>query len=268
MTAPVTVSERDLRTLLGIVNDHRSDIPAAGLPLSLLAELTDLVRCDDLEFVGQDTPRQTGWFDQFIPADSGGDEPDEQVYWEHYWDSPCSYPDRTGDVRSVTMISDFYSDRQWHSTGMYSEYVRLFGMEHEILLCLPAGPMRTARLIFSRGPGPDFSERDRALLALLRPHLHQAYLDAERSRRGTPQLTPRHWELLHLVAAGHTNAQIGRRLGVSEGTVRKHLENIYTRLQVSSRTAAVTRAFPDGGSRAADVGSVHSGRVLAGPRRA
>jgi DNA-binding NarL/FixJ family response regulator len=100
-------------------------------------------------------------------------------------------------------------------------------------------------LVLFRGPGPDFSERDRALLALLRPHLYHAYLDAERRRSSTPQLTPRHWELLDLVAAGHTNAQIGRRLGVSEGTVRKHLENIYTRLQVSSRTAAVTRAFPD-----------------------
>ena len=35
-----------------------------------------------------------------------------------------------------------------------------------------------------------------------------------------------------------------RRLGLSEGTVRTHLENIYTRLHVSSRTAAVTRACP------------------------
>src|SRR5262245_23017688 len=36
-----------------------------------------------------------------------------------------------------------------------------------------------------------------------------------------------------------------RQLGISEGTVRTHLENIYTRLNVSSRTAAVTRVFPD-----------------------
>ena len=42
---------------------------------------------------------------------------------------------------------------------------------------------RTIRLILWREPGPDFSERDRALLALLRPHLHQAYLDAERGLR-------------------------------------------------------------------------------------
>jgi DNA-binding NarL/FixJ family response regulator len=118
-------------------------------------------------------------------------------------------------------------------------------------LCLPAargpaaGTGRTVRLYLFRGPGPDFSERDRALLTLLRPHLHQAYLDAERHRRDTPQLTARQWELLRFVAAGHTNAQIARRLGLAEGTVRKHLENTYTRLNVSSRTAAVTRAFPD-----------------------
>ena len=97
----------------------------------------------------------------------------------------------------------------------------------------------------SAGPGLDFSERDRALLVLLRPHLQQAYLDAERRRHPVPRLTPRQNELLRLLAAGHTNTQIARQLGISEGTVRTHLENIYEKLHVSSRTAAVTRAFPD-----------------------
>jgi hypothetical protein len=75
MTTPVAVSENDLRTMLRIVSDHRSDLPPAGLPPSLLAELMDLVRCDDLEFVGQDTPRQAGWFDQFLPAGTGDGAP-------------------------------------------------------------------------------------------------------------------------------------------------------------------------------------------------
>jgi DNA-binding CsgD family transcriptional regulator len=252
MSVPVTASERDLLNLAGIVSDEREEPPAEGLPPSLLTDLSGLIPCDYLAFASLDSARQVHLFMQFAPA-SADDGDDDTVFWKHYQDcSPCSYADRTGDLRSVTKISDFYSARQWHSTGMYCDVVHPDGIEHELILVLPAGsqwmasPGRTVRLVFFRGPGQDFSERDRALLTLLRPHLHQACLDAERRRAGTPQLTRRHWELMHLVAAGHTNAQIARRLGVSEGTVRKHLENIYGRLHVSSRTAAVIHAFPAG----------------------
>jgi DNA-binding CsgD family transcriptional regulator len=252
MVAPVTVSEKDLHTLLGIVHDDRSDLPEAGLPLSLLAELKDQISCDALSFFGMDSDRQTTWFGQDVPVDCPDEEPYELGFWEHFWHfDPCTYPQRSGDVRSVTKISDFYSARQLHRTGMYSDYLQPLGIEHDIRVCLAdgpgriAGPGRSVDLGLFRGPGPDFSERDRALLALLRPHLQEAYLAAERRRSAKPQLTPRQQELLRLVAVGHTNAQIARRLGVSEGTVRIHLQNIYARLQVSSRTAAVTHAFPE-----------------------
>jgi DNA-binding CsgD family transcriptional regulator len=253
MTAPVRASGRDLRALAGIVSDQRDDLPAVGLPPSLLADLMSQIRCDALDFQGFDSGRQEEWFVQRAPASNDWDGGAfDRAHWEHYWDcKPCSYPDRSGDLRSIVKIADFYSARQWRSTGMYCDLYRPRGVEHELQLCLPeapgqtAGPGRTVRLYLLRGPGQDFSERDRALLVLLRPHLHQAYLDAERRRRGSPQLTPRHWDVLRLLAAGHTNAQIARRLGLSERTVRTHLENIYARLQVSSRTAAVTRAFPD-----------------------
>jgi DNA-binding CsgD family transcriptional regulator len=245
VSEPLRISERDLRALLRIVTGDRDDDPAGGLPWSLLADLHDQIGCDTLSFFGLDSQRQVGWFGQSLPAGTGEDDDDnDRAFWAHYWDcQPCSYPDRTGDLRSVTKISDFCTARQWHATGMHSDYLR--GVDHELMVCLPGGPGRTVRLIFLRGPGPDFSERDRALLALLRPHLWEAYLDAERRRSGVPDLTPRHWDLLRLVAAGATNAQIGRRLGISEGTVRTHMENIFQRLQVSSRTAALARAFPE-----------------------
>ena len=251
MLAPVPVSGPDLRVLAGIVIGDRGDIPAEGLAPSLLSDLSSLIRCDFLSFEGQDSRRQAVLFAQRHPVEAeNGEDDDDSTFWEHYWGSlPCSYPERTGDLRTVTTISDFYSARQWHRTGMYRECFRPYGAEHEIMVCLPADPGwtagrgRTVRLIFLRGPGRDFSERDRALLILLRPHLQQAYLDAERSRHPAPQLTPRQWELLRLAAAGHTRAQIARRLGVSEGTVRSHLRNIYARLDVSSRSAAVARAF-------------------------
>ena len=92
-----------------------------------------------------------------------------------------------------------------------------------------------------RGRTRDFSERDRLLLTLLRPHLIAAYRTAERRRRAPAALTPREVELLQYVAQGYTNTQVARRMGLSEGTVRTHLNHIYERLGVTSRTAAVTR---------------------------
>ena len=256
MTAPVTVRGRDLRALAGIVSEDRPDLPdGGGLPESLLADLIGQIRCDGMWLAGIDSSQRAFWLSQEIPPTVHDEDlyaAVDQAFWTHYWDSRfCSYPDRTPDLRSVIKITDFYSARQWHSTAMYADHDRPMGLERCLMLCLPeaqprtAGPGRHVRLYMLRGPGPDFSERDRALLTLLRPHLHQAYLDAERRRHPVPRLTPRQNDLLHLVAAGHTNTQIARRLGISEGTVRTHLENIYEKLHVSSRTAAVTRAFAD-----------------------
>jgi DNA-binding CsgD family transcriptional regulator len=254
MSTPIRASDQDLRALAAIVSQDRPDLPDGnGLPPSLLADLQDQIRCDREVLLGFNRGRQVNWFVQEThPYDRNDWDDLDRAYWHHYPASQfCSYPGRAGDLRSITKITDFYSARQWHSTGMYTDNNRLLGIEHCLMLCLPEAPPRTAgperhlRLYFLRGPGPDFSERDRALLVLLRPHLHQAYLDAEQRRHPVPRLTPRQNDLLRLLAAGHTNTQIARRLGISEGTVRTHLENIYGRLQVSSRTAAVTRAFPD-----------------------
>ena len=255
MSTPVRASDRDLRALAGIVWEDRADLPDGdGLPPSLLADLMGQIRCDALSLDGWDTGRQMCWFSQEIPS---GDarlwfEGMDEVFWENHWDCQFnSYTARTGDQRSVVKTSDFYSARQWHNTAMYTDCDRLMGLEHGLMVCLPsalpptAGPGRFVRLVLGRRRGPDFSERDRAVLTLLRPHLDQAYLDVERRRRPVTRLTPRQTDLLRLVAAGHTNTQIARRLGISEGTVRTHLENIYERLEVSSRAAAVTRVFAD-----------------------
>jgi DNA-binding CsgD family transcriptional regulator len=57
--------------------------------------------------------------------------------------------------------------------------------------------------------------------------------------RVAPPLTEREREILELVAAGKTNAEIAETIWIAPGTVRKHLENVYEKLGVHSRTAAV-----------------------------
>jgi DNA-binding NarL/FixJ family response regulator len=50
------------------------------------------------------------------------------------------------------------------------------------------------------------------------------------------RLTPRERAIAHLVCAGLTNKQIARQLTVTEGTIKMHLHNIYTKLAISNRT--------------------------------
>ena len=61
--------------------------------------------------------------------------------------------------------------------------------------------------------------------------------------RDTHGLTPRELEVLRLVAAGKTNRAIAAELVVSEHTVARHVQNIFTKLRVTSRTAATAFAF-------------------------
>ena len=56
-------------------------------------------------------------------------------------------------------------------------------------------------------------------------------------------ITDREREVLQLVASGLTNRGIGVKLSISDRTVQGHLASIYAKLQVNSRTEAVTKAL-------------------------
>lgn len=55
--------------------------------------------------------------------------------------------------------------------------------------------------------------------------------------------TPREMDVLKQLVGGLTNAQIAQQLGIRERTVRFHVENLFTRLDVESRTEAVVKAI-------------------------
>lgn len=70
-------------------------------------------------------------------------------------------------------------------------------------------------------------------------------------------LTRREHQVVLLVAEGLTNAEIARKLWISPGTVRRHLENVFAKLGVHTRTGAVARVR-DGEPRPE---SIEEGRI-------
>ena len=67
-----------------------------------------------------------------------------------------------------------------------------------------------------------------------------------RSAEERPLVTPREQEVLKLVADGCSAPEIAERLHLSQGTVKSHLQNLYHRLGVSDRAAAVAEAMRRG----------------------
>lgn len=59
-------------------------------------------------------------------------------------------------------------------------------------------------------------------------------------------MTEREMQVLRLVVEGMTNREIGYELGISQKTVEKHLESVYSKLEVSSRVEAAVLAVKQG----------------------
>lgn len=86
--------------------------------------------------------------------------------------------------------------------------------------------------------------------APLTPKAAAALLADRAARPPTVELTAREREVLSLVLEGFANKQIGRRLGISEKTVKGHLTNLFQRIGVADRTQAALWAERTGALRA------------------
>ena len=83
------------------------------------------------------------------------------------------------------------------------------------------------------------------LLRRLAEETQESSVDLPSPKRTRPSqpLTPRELEVLEQVARGKTNPEIAEAFVISAGTVKRHVENIIAKLEISDRTQAVVRAL-------------------------
>jgi len=214
----------------------------------LLDRLAQLADCEWASFFETDHSRRihTG----YIPcaAEGGTLSEIEDEWWT------CR---RTADFRrhkstnrlGPVLLSDAFTIRE-RTNGDFNINFREYGFTDQIHVNLD--PTRNWAVEIVVYGSRDFGERERMTLRLLRPHLAAMYRRAEVRRRpattyaefdsdALAALTPRECEVMRCVADGLTNHDIAAALVVELGTVRKHLEHVYEKLGVHSRTAAVAQ---------------------------
>jgi two-component system NarL family response regulator len=84
------------------------------------------------------------------------------------------------------------------------------------------------------------------MVAAGHPYLPLQVAERLRFRHPADELSTREFEVLSGIAAGRTNRSIGEELGISEGTVKAHVNKILTKLGAKDRTQAVVFAFERG----------------------
>jgi DNA-binding CsgD family transcriptional regulator len=332
-----SLSGRDLRAALDVVRRVSAVAGPDELADETMAALSELVPCDYVSYV--ETNPSAGRAMAMTTPRSAMVATVPEALARNLGEHPLvTYYAETGEIRALKM-SDFLTHRQFVNTRLYDELFGPADTDYLLSAVLPMPPGLVVGFSLHRR-ARDFSERDRALLDLLEPHLVQAYERSllraalgslhDAAARGEPSLvvlgrdgdvlwmsaeadavlerhfggsegalpaavrdwlgagcrvplietrdgrrlrvdalggrpaalliteraaTPdlaslrrlglsrREAEVLSLAAVGHTNAQIAEELSVSHGTVKRHMEHVYDKLGVRTRTAAAAAAW-------------------------
>jgi DNA-binding CsgD family transcriptional regulator len=334
------LSGSDLEGALRFVAEASAETGSDPFPPPVLEHLRRLVGADWATFCELDRRRRRGIAIVETPVPDVDADEDEDTFWRIVEDHPLCRAQRRGRFDALK-LSDFHTRRELHRLELYADWFRPFAIECELEVGIPSPLDHTKTFLFDN-ERRDFTERDRALLNLLQPHLVQLYNAAAARRlaetaravieddadgrgvvvvgkrggveiaspqarrllgayfpsasgvrlpravvswlreqpmdrpptamsvdgrsgtltidldrrggtrvllleelavggKGPAALSAREREVLALVRDGLRNAEIAEALWLSPATVRKHLENIYEKLEVHSRTAAVAK---------------------------
>lgn len=159
----------------------------------------------------------------------------------------------SGDTSATTIERVPRSVGTRRGREMVAHCLRPVGLDRQLAIPYRVGPAGQRVFVLAKS-GADYSDDQVTLARRIQPLMvllarNQAVLEECRPgasvvplQRATAGLTGRELAVLRLLADGLTAESIGRRLGVSRHTVRKHLEHVYRKLGVTDRLVAVREA--------------------------
>ena len=168
------------------------------------------------------------------------------------YDHPFAVHARTHGIDGALRLSDFLTLPQLRRTRLYREVLKPTHRGRLLSIGAMGGPGMATLSLSRPETAPDFTERDRTLLEMLRPHFDQARLNMEsesasranraRSLNGAG-LTPREIDVALWMAQGKSTPEISLILGTPVRTIEKHVERILHKLGAENRVvAAITIA--------------------------
>ncbi len=157
-------------------------------------------------------------------------------------------------ARGVLSINDFVTQREFERTTLYNEIMRPIDVRYQLLVPLEVPSYIATVSVNRRSP---FSRDEIRKLHLFSPHLVRAYLNAQAIKRlrtlapDVPQLellqdlglTPQESHILHWLIQGKRDGEIAQILNSKTRTVEKHVQHIFDKLGVETRTAAALVAL-------------------------
>ena len=190
----------DLRRFSEAVGELTGPLPR-DIPLSerLLRTVAQLVPVDRVSY--NEVDRASG---RVVTAHSLSEPPSPELVASlnrHIHEHPCFvHLDHRADHPPPLKVSDFLSQRQFRSLGLYSEHFRLYKIHYQLGLNFAVTPQRRVSFGLNRGRS-DFNEEDRLLLTLLRRHLAAVHVRASAAAEHEAALALRDAALASMDAA-------------------------------------------------------------------
>jgi DNA-binding CsgD family transcriptional regulator len=231
----------DLRRVLDVLYELGSLPSSDPFPLPMLDRLGALVGAEATKYgefsLGDGGTYTTEYFTQ-NRSDPAWLLGTVQRLWQQ---DPISCHVYSGATKPIA-ISDRVTRRGFQRLEIFQEVYRPFNAADCFRLYLPC-PKGKSRFFLFEHDQWGLRSRGREILELLRPHFVRHRQQWRSTSSELACLTVREREILEALANGATNAQIAKRLWISPYTVRAHLEHIFKKLNVKTRTEAAARLF-------------------------